>query len=103
MIVPAPSHRSIRARHCKGRKMKTNGALNLDCRVHSFAQRPTVLGLAACLLLLGLRAGAGTRADPVAPVAVEAHASAAAAQDSMWDLSELYATPQAWADAYTRE
>jgi oligoendopeptidase F len=52
--------------------------------------------MAACLLLLGLRASAG-----MSSAAAESQA-AAVASGSMWDLSDLYATPQAWADAFGR-
>jgi len=83
--------------------MNKYGALYLDSAMHSSPQRPALLGAAVCLLLLGLPASAGTHPGVVDAVAVDSHASAAAASDTMWDLSELYATPQAWADAYTRE
>ncbi|HEY4973490.1 MAG TPA: hypothetical protein VII41_07770, partial [Steroidobacteraceae bacterium] len=44
-----------------------------------------------CLLLLGQWAGAGS-----APIA------ATATTESMWDLTDLYATPEAWSDAFAR-
>ena len=59
--------------------------------MHSLPARCVVLVLAACLGPLGLRASAAA-----------SHAPVAAAADSSWDLSELYATPEAWADAYAR-
>ena len=54
--------------------------------------RAVIPGMTACLLLLGMPAAAGTAA---------AGATGAAAA-SMWDLSDLYATPQAWSDAFAR-
>ncbi|MFI4867808.1 MAG: M3 family oligoendopeptidase [Steroidobacterales bacterium] len=73
---------------------------------HRFPARLAILSTAACLLLLGLRSGAA--ADPgSSPGATDRTtagkpASAAPAPDSMWDLSDLYASPQAWTDAFAR-
>jgi oligoendopeptidase F len=54
-------------------------------------RRAALLGIAACMLLPALQAGAAA-----APVATSA------AMDSMWDLTDLYATPEAWSEAFTR-
>ena len=59
--------------------------------MQSSPSHSAILVLAASLGLLGLHASAATRADAVD-----------AAADTSWDLSELYASPEAWADAYTR-
>jgi oligoendopeptidase F len=64
--------------------------------VHSVRPRCVVLVLTACLGLLGLRASAA------ADRAAADQARAAAGTEATWDLSELYATPEAWTDAYTR-
>jgi len=56
--------------------------------------RAVICGVTAYLLLLGAPAGAATAAAGSA-----ATGSAAA---SMWDLSDLYATPQAWSEALAR-
>src|SRR5450631_3739034 len=55
-------------------------------------QRAAIVLMAAGLLLLGLPDNAGAAAA----------ASSAVASDSMWDLSDLYPTPQAWAEAFAR-
>ena len=73
----------------------------MNSPMHGLRPRAAILGMTACLLLLGLRASAGT-APGAADTAGGSHVSSAVAADSMWDLSDLYATPQAWDDAFAR-
>jgi oligoendopeptidase F len=72
--------------------MNTDAAPCLNSPLHGLALRAALLAALSCLLLHG------------APVA--AAAAAAAADDTvsagMWDLSDLYSSPEAWADAYAR-
>jgi oligoendopeptidase F len=56
-------------------------------------QCAAILGMTASLLFYFLPAGAGVAA---------AAASTAVASDAMWDLSDLYPTPEAWSDAFAR-
>jgi oligoendopeptidase F len=72
--------------------------------MHGARSRSVVLILVASLGLPGLRATPA--AGPANGPAPHAQASAAPdgpAANTMWDLSELYASPQAWSEAYTRE
>jgi oligoendopeptidase F len=66
-------------------------AKKMNLPLQGLRRHAALLGITACMLLPGLQASAAT-----APIA------ATAAADSMWDLSDLYATPEAWSDAFTR-
>jgi oligoendopeptidase F len=74
---------AIRPGHHEGRKMNSS--------LHGFLSRAALPAMTACLLLLALPVGAATAAGAAAPAA-----------ESMWDLTDLYATPEAWSDAFTR-
>jgi oligoendopeptidase F len=54
---------------------------------HQLPPRCAIAGMAACLLWLGLPSAVRSAAQPAG---------------SIWDLSDLYATPQAWAGALTQ-
>lgn len=86
--------------------MKKFGAHWLCWPRHRLPPRPAILSAVTCLVLLGLRASAaadpGTAAGATDPVGAGNPASAAVAPDSMWDLSDLYPSPQAWTDAFAR-
>jgi oligoendopeptidase F len=64
--------------------MNTYAAPRLNSPLHGLALRAALLAALGCLLLHG------------APVAAADDTASA----GMWDLSDLYATPQAWDDAY---
>jgi oligoendopeptidase F len=61
-----------------------------------------VVGIAASLLLSGLSDSAAAAGETAERVATGGHAPLAAGSDAMWDLSDLYATPPAWAEAFRR-
>jgi oligoendopeptidase F len=69
----------------------TTKAKKMNSPLQGFRRHAALLGIAACMLLPGQQASAAT-----APVA------ATAAPESMWDLTDLYATPEAWSGAFTR-
>lgn len=72
--------------------MNTDTASCLNSAPHRLALRAALLAAVSALLLHG------------APVAAASPAAAEdpAASAGMWDLSDLYPSPQAWADAYAR-
>jgi oligoendopeptidase F len=63
--------------------------------------RTMFAGVSACLVLLGMPTTAGAASARAAASAPPA-APASPAADSMWDLSDLYATPEAWSEAFAR-
>ncbi|HEX2789531.1 MAG TPA: M3 family oligoendopeptidase [Steroidobacteraceae bacterium] len=70
--------------------MNSYAAPTMDPPVHGLARRAALVAVVAYLLLHGAPARAAAPAERVD----------AAASAGMWDLSDLYATPQAWDDAY---
>ena len=76
----------------QGITMNTDTASCLNSAPHRLALRAALLAAVSALLLHG------------APVAAASPAAAEdpAASAGMWDLSDLYPSPQAWADAYAR-
>ena len=72
--------------------MNTDAAPYLNSPLHGLALRAALLAALSCLLLHGAPAAAGTAAA----------GADAAGSAGMWDLSDLYPSPEGWADAYAR-
>jgi len=69
--------------------MNTDAAPYLNSPLHGLALRAALLAALSCLLLHGAPAAAGTAAA----------GADAAGSAGMWDLSDLYPSPEGWADA----